>query len=53
MKLQRRLSRVYNGKEYYKYIIVIPEEEVKNAGFKEGDELFPESSNDKITLKKK
>ena len=53
MRLQRRLSRIYNGKKYYKYMIVIPEAEVNNAELKEGDELIPESSKSKIIFKKK
>ena len=52
MKLQKRLSRIYNGKKYYKYIIVIPEKNIKKANLKEGDELMIESKRGKITLKK-
>jgi len=40
MKLQKRLSRIYKGKRYYKYIIVLPEQDVKMAKLKEGDELI-------------
>ena len=50
MKLQKRLSRTYKGKKYYKYIIVIPEKEIEIAGLKEGDEIKPESKKDKIEL---
>lgn len=39
MKLQKMLSRTYNGKKYYKYLLVIPEELVKNSLLKEGDEV--------------
>ena len=52
MKLQKRLSRVYKGKKYYKYILVVPEDKIKMAGFKEGDELKPEVEKGRITLKK-
>ena len=53
MKLQKRLSRIYNGKKYYKYLIVIPEKEIKNSGLKEGDNLECKSRHKeiKITLK--
>ena len=53
MKLQKMLSRKYKGKEYYKYHIVIPTEDIKNANLKEGDELISEAKNNIIVLKKK
>ncbi len=53
MKLQKRLSRVYNGKKYYKYIIVIPEKDIKKANLKEGDELITETKNKEIKIKHK
>ncbi len=46
MKLQKILSRTYNGKKYYKYLLVIPEEIVIKSSLKEGDEV-------EIELKKK
>jgi len=52
MKLQKRLSRIYNGKEYYKYVLVIPEKEIKKTGFKEGDDLKPESKKGELKLHK-
>jgi len=52
MKLQKRLSRKYEGKEYYKYIVVIPEKEIKKSGFKEGDELKTETKKGFIKIKK-
>lgn len=45
------LSRKYKDKEYYKYIIIIPEEDIKKAGFKEGDELIKDTKNGEIKLK--
>ena len=53
MKLQKRLSRKYKGKEYHKYVLVIPTEEVKKSGFKEGDELEINSKKGEIKLNKK
>jgi len=50
MKLQKRLGRKYNNKEYYKWMVVIPEDEVVIAGFKEGEELKIYSEDGKITL---
>ncbi len=52
MKLQKRLSRIYNGKKYYKYIIVIPEDDIINADLKEGDELISKSKKNEILLRK-
>ena len=34
MKLQKRLSRKYKDKKYYKYLIVIPEKEIKKVALK-------------------
>jgi len=53
MKLQKRLSRIYKGKKYYKYLIVIPEKDVKNSGLKEGDELTSKSKKKEIKVKLK
>ena len=52
MKLQKRLSRIYNGKRYYKYMLVIPEKEVDTAEFKEGEELISESKGGEIKIKR-
>ena len=52
MKLQRRLSRIYKGKRYYKYVLVIPEKEIKKAKFKEGDELKPITKDGEIKIRK-
>lgn len=43
MKLQKRLSRAYKDKKYYKYILVIPEKLIKDAGLKEKDEIYGET----------
>jgi formylmethanofuran dehydrogenase subunit D len=53
MKLQKRLSRKYKGKEYFKWMIVLPEEEVMFAGLKEGDELKVDAEKGKIHLVKR
>ena len=52
MKLQKRMSRIYKGKKYYKYIVNIPEEEIIKAGLKEGDEMMVESKHESINLSK-
>jgi hypothetical protein len=53
MKLQRQLSKKREKKKYYKYVVVLPEEKVREAGFKEGDELETETKKGEIKLKKK
>jgi formylmethanofuran dehydrogenase subunit D len=50
MKLQKRLSRKYKGKNYHKYILVIPEKEIKKSGFKEGQELKINSKKGEIKI---
>ncbi len=52
MKLQKRLSRNYKNKYYYKYLVNIPAEYVRNAELKEGDELKVEVQKHKLTLRK-
>ena len=42
MKIQKQLSKKRKDKTYYKYILNIPASKVKEAGFKEGDELEAE-----------
>ena len=53
MKLQKRLSRKYKGKEYYKWIISLPDEDVRYADLKEGDELAVHSEAGVIKLVKR
>ena len=53
MKLQKRFLRKYNNKDYYKFMINIPPEEIEKAGFKEGDELETETKKGEIKLRKK
>lgn len=53
MKLLKVKSRNYNGKQYYKYRINVPSEELEKAGFEEGDELGINSKKGEIKLIKK
>jgi len=52
MKLQKQLSNKRGDKTYYKYVLVIPNDIVKEAGFKEGEELEAEARKGEIKLKK-
>jgi len=52
MKLQRIKTREYNSKTYYRYRVDISEEKLKEAKFKEGDELEAEAKEGEIKLRK-
>ena len=51
MKLQKHKTR--KKEDYYKYVVVLPSDKVKESGFKEGDELEAEAKKGEIKLKKK
>lgn len=51
MKLQKHKTR--KDEEYYKYVIVLPEDIIKDSGFKEGDELDAEAKKGEIKLRRK
>lgn len=53
MKILKEKSREYNGKAYFKYKVNIPEELLKQASFKEGDELEAEAKKGEIKLRRK
>jgi bifunctional DNA-binding transcriptional regulator/antitoxin component of YhaV-PrlF toxin-antitoxin module len=54
MKLQKHPSRkAKSGEDYYKYEVILPKRAVREAGFKEGDELEAETQKGEIKLKKK
>ena len=50
MKLQKQKTDYKRG--YSKYVIVIPDELVKKAELKEGDELEGEADKHKLILRK-
>ena len=53
MKILKEKSREYKGKKYFKYKINLPEELLKDSGFKEGDELTAEATKGEIRLRGK
>lgn len=53
MKVQKQISDKRGEVVYYKYVIVLPEDKIKESGFKEGDELEAEARKGEIKLKKK
>jgi len=50
MKLQKQKTDYKRG--YSKYVVVIPEDVIKDSGFKEGDELEAEAKKGEIKLRK-
>ena len=52
VKIEKVKSRKYKDTQYYKYRIIIPIVLLKEAGFKEGDELRGESRKNEIKLRK-
>lgn len=52
MKIIKEKSREYNGKNYYKYKINIPERILNESNISEEDELEAKASRNKITIKK-
>ena len=53
MKLQKQLSRKSGKIEYPKYVIVIPPKIVKEARFKDGEELKAEVKDGKVIISPK
>lgn len=55
MKILKVKSRNYNGKQYYKFRINLPEEILKKAEIKEGDDLeaIPKKGEIKLTKRRK
>jgi hypothetical protein len=53
MKIQRQLSKKRDEKKYYRYVINIPSNLIKESGFQEGDDLEAEAKKGEIKLRKK
>jgi len=53
MKIQKRFIRKYKDKDYYKFIINLPEVILNRVKLKAGDELEAVTENEKIILRKK
>lgn len=53
MQLQKRLSRKIGTKEYIKWVITIPPEEVKKLEWKAGQVLDARIENGILIIKKK
>ncbi len=53
MRLQKHKTREVNGKEYFKWDVVIPAEEVKELGWEGGEELEPKREGKTLVIREK
>ena len=53
MKIQKQVSDRRGDKVYHKYVVVLPGEAVKDAGFKEGDEVVAKVKKGEVRLVRK
>jgi antitoxin component of MazEF toxin-antitoxin module len=53
MKLQKQVSRKVKDKEYGKYVVVIPPEEIEELDWPEGQELKSEVKGKKLIISRK
>jgi len=51
MKIEKVKSRKYNDKQYHKFRIIIPNNIMEKAGFKEGDELEADVKKGEVKLR--
>lgn len=52
VKLQKQKSREVKGKEYFRWTVVIPPEQVKELKWEEGAELEPVVRNGNLVIRK-
>lgn len=50
MKLQKQLSKRIGTKEYDKWVIVIPPEQIRDLGWREGQELEAKIQGKKLII---
>lgn len=51
MKLQKHLAREIEGKEYFKWVVVIPPEHIEVLGWQEGIELESNVKGDSLVIR--
>lgn len=51
MKLQKQLSRKSGNTVYPKYVVVIPPDKIKEAGWREGVELEADVKDNRVVLR--
>ena len=52
MHLQKQQSRIYKGKVYPKYLIVIPPKDIERLGWDEHDELESTIEDGRLVIEK-
>lgn len=52
MRLQKQKTREVKGKEYFRWTVVIPPDEVEELGWQQGDELATRKHDGKLTIEK-
>jgi len=52
MRLQRQVSRKYKGTPYHKHWVVVPNEQIKELGWDEGQELKSVVKDKKLVIEK-
>ena len=52
MRLQKQVSRIVEDKEYSKYVIVVPPEEIEKLQWREGEELAHEVKEESLIIRK-
>ena len=53
MKIQKQLSKKRDDKIYHKYVVVIPEKNIKESNLEVGEELEAVVGHKSITLRKR
>lgn len=53
MRLQKQKTREVKGKEYFRWTVVIPPDEVEELGWKEGSELEPKREGKSLIIREK
>lgn len=52
MRLQKQVNRVVEDKEYSKYVVIIPPEDVEKLEWKDGEELAHEVKEQTLIIRK-
>jgi bifunctional DNA-binding transcriptional regulator/antitoxin component of YhaV-PrlF toxin-antitoxin module len=52
MRLQKQVNRIVEDKEYAKYVVIVPPEDVEKLEWKEGEELEHEVKDQALVIRK-
>jgi bifunctional DNA-binding transcriptional regulator/antitoxin component of YhaV-PrlF toxin-antitoxin module len=53
MRLQKQVNRIVEDKEYSKYVLIVPPEDVEKLEWKEGQELTHEVKDQSLIIRAK